>query len=86
MSLAKEFGATHVVNTSDAGLDLVETIRLLTDGFGSSITIDTTGNVGLIGNGMEFTGKRGQMILLGVAPLTAELPVHLISFMQASLS
>ncbi|RFU32913.1 hypothetical protein B7463_g3416, partial [Scytalidium lignicola] len=86
LGLAKEFGATHVLNTSSTGFDLVAAIKSLTDGFGSSITVDTTGNVGLISKGMDFTGKRGQMILLGVAPLTAELPVNLITFMQSGKS
>lgn len=80
--MAKSLGATHVINTCDSGVDLVKEIKSLTQGIGSSICVDTTGNMGLIENGMEFTANRGQMILLGVPPLTASLSVHLITFMQ----
>jgi len=80
--LAKELGATHVINTSDPKLELVQEIKFLTNGIGASIVIDTTGNMGLIGNGMDFTANRGQMVILGVPPVDAFLGVHLITFMQ----
>ncbi|OCK78337.1 NAD(P)-binding protein, partial [Lepidopterella palustris CBS 459.81] len=82
LEMAKTFGATHIVNSSNLKVSLVEEIRSLTDGNGSSITIDTTGNMDLIGNGMDFTANRGQMIILGVPPMDASLGVHLVSFMQ----
>jgi len=68
LDLAIEVGATHVVNTSGSTMDLVEEIKSLTNGIGASIVIDTTGNMGLIKNGMNFTANRGQMIILGVPP------------------
>jgi len=82
LELATSFGATHVINTSTLEGSVVDKIRSLTGGVGPSITIDTTGNMGLIGNGMEFTANRGQMILLGVPPMDGLLSVHLVPFMQ----
>lgn len=83
--MAKEFGATHVIDTSGSEVDLVAEVKAVTDGNGSSVCIDTTGNLGLIKNGMDFTANRGQMIVLGVPPADALLDVHLITFMQVSI-
>jgi hypothetical protein len=44
------------LDTSDTDLKLVEKIRELTDGNGSTITIDTTGVVSLIKDGLDFIG------------------------------
>ncbi len=82
LELARSLGATHVINASDLKGDVIEEIRSLTQGSGSSITIDTTGNLDLIGKGMEFTANRGQMIVLGIPPQNASLNVPLVPFMQ----
>jgi Zn-dependent alcohol dehydrogenase len=84
LDMAKELGATHVIDTTSPEVDLVEKVKALTSGNGSSLTIDTTGNMSLIENGMNFTANRGQMIILGVPPVDAILNVHLITFMQVS--
>ncbi|KAF5965569.1 cutinase transcription factor 1 beta [Fusarium bulbicola] len=77
LELAKALGATHVINTSDENIDIKEEIQKVTDGRGSSITIDTTGNMGLIKAGLEFTSNRGQLIFIGVPPLDAMMDLHL---------
>ena len=82
LELAKSVGATHVINTSEKDFDLTKAIKELTDGIGADIVMDTTGNMGLINSGMEFTANRGQMIILGVPPADGIVPVHLITFMQ----
>jgi len=86
LDLAKSFGATHVINTSTLENDLAAEIKSLTEGHGSSITVDTTGNMGLIKLGMDFTGNRGQMIILGVPPPDGVLDIHLNTFMQTGKS
>lgn len=85
LDLARSLGATHVINTSDSTIDLGQEVKRITDGSGSTITIDTTGNMGLIEKAMNFTANRGQMIILGVPPLNSQLHVHLFSFMQVRL-
>ncbi|KAJ9640573.1 hypothetical protein H2204_003201 [Knufia peltigerae] len=82
LQLAREFGATHVIDSSETQ-DLVAEVKALTKGRGSSITLDTTGNMKLIENGLAMTANRGQMIIVGVPPMDAQLGVHLVSFMQA---
>lgn len=82
LELAKSIGATHVINTSDKDFDLTKAIKDLTDGIGADIVMDTTGNMGLINSGMDFTANRGQMIILGVPPADGIVPLHLITFMQ----
>ncbi|KAH8593674.1 chaperonin 10-like protein [Bisporella sp. PMI_857] len=83
LELATSFGATHVINTTDVKEDLVAQIKALTGGSGASITVDTTGHMPLITDGLEATGSRGQMIFVGVPPLDGTLPVHIISYMQS---
>jgi aryl-alcohol dehydrogenase len=61
---------------------LVETVKGLTGGAGATVTIDTTGNRGVIKVGLELTGIRGQMMIIGVPPADAELAVHLIPLLQ----
>lgn len=82
MELAKSLGATHVINTSDADIDLVQGIRKMSQGAGTSVTVDTTGNVDLITKGLEMTAKGGQMMLVGIMPLDAELKVHLVTHLS----
>jgi Zn-dependent alcohol dehydrogenase len=82
LEFAKTLGATHVINTSGNDLNLVEKIRSITDGMGPSITIDTTGNMGLIKSGVEFTANNGQFIFIGIPPTDAELSVHMTTLIQ----
>lgn len=84
LEFAKTLGATHVINTSKPGLDLVEEIRKITGGDGTSITVDTTGNMNLIKSGIEFTALRGQFIFVGIPPADAELSVHMTTLIQVS--
>ncbi len=53
----------------------------MTDGVGTTITVDATGVVALIKQGLEYTANEGKMILLGVAPADAVLQVPIVSFM-----
>jgi len=84
LAISKACGATHTINTLDSDLSLEEVVKSVTGGNGSTITVDTTGNVNLIRMGMDFTADRGQMILLGVAPMDATLAVPIVAFMQVS--
>ncbi|KAL1899414.1 hypothetical protein Sste5346_002810 [Sporothrix stenoceras] len=81
LELAKILGATHVVNTSELSGTLVDEIRNITGGSGSTITVDATGATPLIQQGVEFTPNQGKMILLGVAPMDAGFEVQIIPYM-----
>jgi Zn-dependent alcohol dehydrogenase len=84
LEFAKSLGATHAIDSSEPGVDLVEAIKVITEGMGTTITIDTTGNMGLIKAGVEFTANRGQFVFIGVPPTDAELSVHLVTLIQVS--
>jgi Zn-dependent alcohol dehydrogenase len=82
LELAKEIGATHTINSDGMSMpDLIERVRSLTDGYGTSITMDTTGLLKLIETGLEFTRIRGQYIQIGSAPMDAKLSIEVFKFM-----
>lgn len=81
LELAKSFGATHVINTSFLTGGLVKEIKNITRGSGTSITVDATGVVSLIQEGVEFTANQGKFILLGVPPMDAGLEISLVRYM-----
>lgn len=85
MELARTFGATHTVNTALLKDGLIKEIRNITGGTGTTITVDATGVVSLIQEGLEATANQGKMILLGVAPMDAGLEISLVRYMFVSL-
>lgn len=80
LELAKSLGATHTVNTSEIKGTLIEEIRGLTEGAGTTITVDASGAVPLIQQGVEFTANQGKMILLGIPPMDATLSITLVPY------
>lgn len=84
LELAKELGATDVFNTSDMSKDLTELpglIKDISDGLGSTITVDTTGYLPLIKCGVEFTRNSGKVLQVGSAGPTDILEIPLSSFL-----
>jgi Zn-dependent alcohol dehydrogenase len=83
LTLAKELGATHTINTSSITdfADLVQQVKALTDGYGTSITMDTTGFIPLIKSALDFTRIRGQYVQIGTAPMDAKLEIEVFKFM-----
>jgi Zn-dependent alcohol dehydrogenase len=83
LELAKKLGATHIINSSKPGIDIVEEVKRITDGIGTSIVVETTGNVRVIKSCVEATAFRGQLIIVGVPPADAELNANLMLLMQS---
>lgn len=81
VELAKTLGATHGIDTTREGSSLEVAIRKITEGTGTNITVETSGVVSLIQQGMEFTANQGKMILAGVPPADDILQVPIIPFM-----
>jgi Zn-dependent alcohol dehydrogenase len=81
-------GATHTINTNDADpiQDLIQEVKGVTGGEGTSITIDTTGVPKLIEDGVQFTARRGQFFFIGIPPPTTMLPVDVRSMIGVSTS
>jgi Zn-dependent alcohol dehydrogenase len=88
LDLAKELGATHVINT--AGMSdlskLVEEVQKVTDGLGSSLTVDTTGFLPIMEKGIEFTAVKGRYVQVGSAPMDKPISYNMFLFMCAGKS
>ncbi|UPK92221.1 hypothetical protein LCI18_003156 [Fusarium solani-melongenae] len=80
IEMAKKLGATHGIDTSTIS-NLVDEVHKVTEGSGSTITVDATGVLPLIQQGLEFTANQGKMILLGVAPMDAGLEIAVVPYM-----
>lgn len=75
---AREFGATHVVDTSKlpAGKTVTEVVQEIADGVGPNITIETTGVPFLIEGAVGMTRFGGKIIQVGSAPADFQLQVR----------
>ncbi|KKY13601.1 putative alcohol [Diplodia seriata] len=84
-AIARELGATHFIDTSKLAdpTDIVAAVQDVTDGYGTSVTVDTTGFLPLIERAMDFTRLKGKLVQVGSAPFDAKLDVHIFPFMVA---
>lgn len=71
MKLAKDFGATHVINAKKE--DVADEIRKLTGGRGVEYVFVTVGSIAAIKQGMSFTAPRGTTVVIGLPPVGQEL-------------
>ncbi|KAI9647300.1 hypothetical protein NHQ30_003684 [Ciborinia camelliae] len=78
---AESLGATHTIKPNE--VDFETEVRRITDGFGSTITIDTTGSVPLVKAAIEVTAKMGKIILAGTPLLTADISFPFLPFLGA---
>ena len=75
---ARDFGATHTINASD--LDVVETIRDLTDGFGAEVVIDAVGRPETWKQAFYARDLAGTVVLVGVPTPDMRLEMPLVDF------
>jgi Zn-dependent alcohol dehydrogenase len=87
LELAKEMGATHVIDSSKLkeGQTLVEAVREVADGLGPTVTVDTTGVPALIQAAVDFARNRGKIIQVGSAPFDFKLELTVFDFMVRGL-
>lgn len=71
LSLAKELGATHTVNATEA--DLGEVLAEITGGQGADGVVETTGNVGVLRQGVDALAARGTLVVVGAPPFGTEV-------------
>ena len=76
LAWAKDFGATHTVNSRDR--DAVEAIRELTGGFGADVVIDAVGRPETYTTAFYARDLAGTVVLVGVPDPTARLDLPLI--------
>jgi S-(hydroxymethyl)mycothiol dehydrogenase len=75
LAVAREFGATHVVNSRET--DPVEAIRAVTGGFGADVCIEAVGRPEVLEQAFYARDLAGTVVLVGVPTpdLRVELPM-----------
>lgn len=88
LEMAKQLGATDVIKgDGEGGLPgLTQTVRSLTEGIGTNITVDTTGLPELIAEGIKMTAFKGKILQVGTAPETGTLTLPIYEFMVSGKS
>ncbi|WLW50009.1 NAD(P)-dependent alcohol dehydrogenase [Streptomyces sp. YU58] len=71
LSLAKELGATHTVDAGER--DLGEALAEITGGRGADGVVETTGNVGVLRQGVDALAARGTVVVVGAPPFGTEV-------------
>ncbi|MFK4103329.1 NAD(P)-dependent alcohol dehydrogenase [Streptomyces sp. NPDC019531] len=71
LALARELGATHTVNAGEE--DLGEALTAITGGQGADGIVETTGNVGVLRQGVDALGARGTLVVVGAPPFGTEV-------------
>ena len=82
---AKEFGATHTINSSGLGgegdaSEVVAKVRELTDGFGTDVSIDAVGIMPTWQQAFYSRDHAGRMVMVGVPNLTSRVDIPAIDF------
>ena len=75
---AREFGATHTINARD--IDVVATIKDLTDGFGADVVIDAVGRPETWKQAFYARDLAGTVVLVGVPTPDMQLDMPLVDF------
>ncbi|MBH5143466.1 NAD(P)-dependent alcohol dehydrogenase [Rhodococcus erythropolis] len=73
LDLARELGATHVVNATE--VDTAEEIAKITAGAGVDGAVETTGNVGVLRTAIDALAPRGTAVIVGAPAFGTEVPV-----------
>ncbi|KAA0120489.1 S-(hydroxymethyl)mycothiol dehydrogenase [Mycolicibacterium sp. P9-22] len=82
LHVAREFGATHTINSHDLapGKDIVATIQDLTDGFGADVVIDAVGRPETWKQAFYARDLAGTVVLVGVPTPDMTLEMPLVDF------
>jgi aryl-alcohol dehydrogenase len=71
LDVARNLGATHVVDTSQE--DLADRLIEITDGAGADGVIETTGNVKVLRQAVDGLAARGTAVVVGAPPFGTEV-------------
>lgn len=74
LKLAKEFGATHLINSSKT--DVKKEIHKITGVKGVDAAVDNTGNVDVISQAYEVTSNTGRTVLVGVPRFGEKISIY----------
>ncbi|MGA1999261.1 MAG: Zn-dependent alcohol dehydrogenase [Terriglobales bacterium] len=78
LPLAKEFGATHLLNAADG--DAVAQIREFTGGRGVDYAFEAIGSADVMQQAFQALRRGGKLVIVGMPALTATLTLPAISF------
>ena len=78
LELARQFGATHVVNASKA--DAVEAVRALTGGNGADVCIEAVGNAKVMEQAFYARDLAGTLVQVGVPTPEMRIELPMIDF------
>jgi S-(hydroxymethyl)mycothiol dehydrogenase len=78
LDLAREFGATDVVDASTE--DVVEAVRALTGGFGADVCIEAVGNPGVMEQAFYARDLAGTLVQVGVPTPDMRIDLPMIEF------
>jgi len=73
LDLARELGATHVINAAE--VDTAEELTKITAGAGVDGAVETTGNVGVLRTAIDALAPRGTAVIVGAPAFGTEVPV-----------
>ena len=79
LEYARQFGATHTINASQ--VEPIEAIKELTDGRGADYAFEVIGNPRTIAQAYRMIRRGGTLVVVGVAPVTAEVSINASSLM-----
>jgi S-(hydroxymethyl)glutathione dehydrogenase/alcohol dehydrogenase len=74
LTKAKEYGATHVLNSKTA--DFAKEVRAIVGEKGADVIIDGTGNSKVIEQAYALTNSKGRCVLFGVMPHDQRVSIH----------
>ncbi len=77
LEMAKKFGATHTVNSKQT--KAVDAVRALTGGRGVDYAFEVIGLPETIRQAYDSLSKRGMAVAIGVAPMTKEVSVPIMT-------
>lgn len=73
LDLARELGATHVLNAAE--VDIADELAKITGGAGVDGAVETTGNVGVLRTAVDALAPRGTAVIVGAPPFGTEVSV-----------
>lgn len=74
LKLAKEFGATHVINSLKT--DVQAQIQKILGMRGADVVVDNTGNIDVINQAYELTSNTGRTVLVGVPRIGEKISIY----------
>ncbi|CAI1546911.1 Aryl-alcohol dehydrogenase [Serratia grimesii] len=80
LALAKELGATVVINPKTA--DVAEVLHQLTNGYGVDYSVEAAGHASVMADAVKVLSENGKCVLTGVVPQGESLPLDIMHLIR----